>query len=370
MRILIAPNAYKGTLSAVSAAFEIRAGLLDGGAEPADLIVHPITDGGDGFVEAMGLLLGGATERIEVPGPGAEKVNAPILWLSVGKCAMACSDVCGLAGIKSPSPLTFGSYGLGELIRAAVVGGATEILVGLGGSATVDLGVPMGSALGVRFFDSQGREAQPRTASDLSSISSCDVSPARKLLDGVRITALCDVNSPLLGPSGGVMTFSPQKGLSGAHLVAHHEVCSRVAQASDRDCLDASGLPGAGAAGGLGAGLAWFAGAELVMGFRFFASQTGLIERLPDVDLVITGEGRFDATSYSGKAVAGLVELCRPLRLPVWLICGAAAGPIPDGCTLSVLEYGSGESPVFAHDAACVLRRTSHRVAAETGLVL
>ena len=216
------------------------------------------------------------------------------------------------------------TYGVGIAIREAAQLGAKRIFIGLGGSATIDMGLGAASALGVRFFDDNNVPFDIHSAKDIYSINACDPKPAYALLEGVAVVALCDVSVPLLGREGGLAVFSPQKGLKSSRLEEHLKQGKRLSEVFQRDCgFNTAKSAGSGAAGGLAAGLGWFARAKLEMGFKWFSERTGFAEKLSLCDVVVTGEGRFDGTSFKGKATAELLQMARIRAKKAVIICGA-----------------------------------------------
>jgi glycerate kinase len=320
MRILIAPDKFKGTLSGPEAAAAIAAAL-----EGHELTILPVADGGEGTARAIGDSLGGRWIEVEVSGPlGAPVVAGFSLVVDEsggGLAVMEMSQASGLALLDDGEldPWAASTRGTGELLLAARECGVDRILIGIGGSATNDGGAGMAAALGFRFLDADGEEIDeiPERCGE-----AVDVVPDLAL-DLPEITVACDVTNPLLGQNGATRIYGPQKGVTQADFERHEERLSKFADAVvtgfGRDVREE---PGAGAAGGLGFGLMSFCDAELHSGFEVVADALGLAEAVAAADLVITGEGALDAQSLMGKAPAGVAALAREAGVPVVAFCG------------------------------------------------
>jgi glycerate kinase len=326
--VLIAPTAFKGTLGPGA----VAAAMADGvrAAWPAArIITRPLSDGGNGLLEACAGFLEGALEEYRVSGPLGEPVRARLLragHLAVIESAEACG--LHLVPVGRRDVLSSTTRGVGELLEAAVAGGAEEIVLGLGGSGTVDGGTGMARALGWRFEGADGRPIREGGGS-LAALQL--IRPPERRLEA-RVTALCDVENPLLGNEGAARVYGPQKGADARDVEILELGLARLAQVVSAQ-LDRSvaGLPGAGAAGGLGAAAWAFLGAELVNGASWMIERTGLGRLLGEADLVISGEGRFDVQSGMGKVTGRLIEAARAAGVPVLLVCGRLDGPTPPG---------------------------------------
>jgi glycerate kinase len=322
LRVLIAPDKFKGTLTAPQAAAALARGWRR--ARPADELEWlPISDGGDGFGLAMNERLGGRLRRVRTVDAAHRAHTAPWWWVAKTRTALVESaGVIGLAMLPKGRfhPFALDTFGLGGVLRAADRLGAQEILVGIGGSATNDGGFGMARALGWRFRAAGGREITVWT--ELDQLTTIEP-PAEALR--ARLTVAVDVRNPLLGPRGATRVYGPQKGLRPADF-PHAERClGRLARVVREHCgADLARLPGAGAAGGLGFGLRAFAGARLRPGFELFAQRAGLARQVRRADLVITGEGALDDSSVMGKGVGELAALCHARGIP----CVALAGRV------------------------------------------
>ena len=324
MKILVAPDKFKGSLSAIAAAAAITRGLRAIWPD-AEISTAPIADGGEGFAEALCHALGGIWVETRALDPIGREVSTRYGWVEAeGLAIIEMSETSGLWRLTKDerAPLRANSYGTGQLIRHAVERGARKILVGLGGSATTDGGVGMAAALGYEFLTSDGEELalQPGQLIALTRIQS------NEAIDLPEIVAACDVQNPLLGPRGTAHVFSPQKGASETDIVALEGGLSALADcvATDLGC-DFRDTPGAGAAGGLAFGLLSFCGAKVCSGFDLVADTLRLEERVAASDLIITGEGRIDGQTLEGKGPAGVAALARRHGKPVLALAGSFA---------------------------------------------
>ncbi|MEB3221190.1 MAG: glycerate kinase [Candidatus Sericytochromatia bacterium] len=354
MRVLIAPDGYKGSLEAVAAAAAIARGWA--AVRPDDVLdVCPLSDGGEGFLTALGA--GGTWGRALVPGPLGEPVEAPWVRLPDGlTVAVELSAAAGLTQVPPDrrDPLLTTTYGVGALIAAAWAERPFERLVlGLGGSATVDGGAGLLEALGVRLLDAGGR-AVARGGGGLADLAAIALDGCHPVLRSCAITVACDVDHPLLGAAGAAPVFGPQKGADPAR-VRHLELgLTRWAAALEAATGVATGdVPGTGAAGGVLAGLLAVAGATRASGFELVAEAAGLDARLARAELVLTGEGRLDATSFGGKVAGRLASRCQARGLRCLVIAG---GVTPEGEAL-LAAAGGAALPLVAGptslEAAC-----------------
>ena len=326
MRIIVAPDKFKDCLSAPKVAEAIAAGLKL--ADPyAQIDLCPMGDGGEGTVDALVKATNGrfVTQGVTGPIPGTI-VGATMGFLGDGTTAvieMAAASGLHLLRPDQRNPMKTTSYGTGELIKRALEEGAKEIILGIGGSATVDGGLGALQACGAKIFvQREGANAaqeltEPATGQDLVDLESVVPPPEMN----VKVIVACDVDNPLTGPNGAAEIFGPQKGASKEQVHLLDEALGRLAEALDAQ--DAAKLPGAGAAGGLGFAMLAFFGAEMRPGIGLVMQATGLKERLAKADLCITGEGRLDASSLSGKAPVGVARLCREIGIPCIAIAGA-----------------------------------------------
>ena len=313
MKIVVAPQAFKGTASAADAAEAMRRGVLSV-APDSDVSVIPIADGGGGTVDALVTATGGRW----ITSPAADPLGRPIhaRWGVLGDGVTAVIETAAASGLAlladaERDPTVTTTRGTGDLISAALDSGHRRILVGLGDSATNDAGVGMAWALGFRALDEDGRDLPPG-GNALAGLHSIDASGAHPALASASVIALCDVTNPLCGPDGASAVFGPQKGADPAQMALLDAALRRFAQVVGEQLgLDVLEMPGAGASGGLGAGLVAFCGASLRPGFEVVSAAVRLAESLAGADLVLTGEGRLDAQTRSGKGVCGVAALAR-----------------------------------------------------------
>ncbi len=344
MRILIASNAFKGTLTAAQACSAIAAGArkVFPGAGFEEL---PVADGGDGLLEALAPALGGRIVTSRVEGPLGAAVDAR--WLLSGRTAVIeMAEASGLRrlGADELRPLDASTRGVGQLILAAAAAGASEIIVGLGGSASNDGGAGCAAAFGFSLVAGSGRSIVPG-ARGLAELEAIFPGRARERLRGVKVTGLADVKNPLCGRLGSARVFGPQKG-AGAREVRFMEKALLNYAGVVRECLGISvaRLRGGAAAGGLGAGLAAFFGAELDDGSAYVLGRLGFERRLARADLVITGEGCFDSQTFYGKAPGAVIAAARRLGKPVVVACGRSLISRRAG-VLKIIEAGAAASP-------------------------
>lgn len=300
MRVLVAPDCYGDSLSAVEAAAAIATGWTR--SRPGDsFIVAPQSDGGPGFVEVLASRIGGL-RRLRVSGPLDAEVDAQWVYDERSRTAyLECAQACGLALLEGPptpeTAMAAHSRGVGQLIAAALKAGAVRIVVGLGGSACTDGGQGMIHELG-------------------------GLDTARQWLAGIDVIAASDVEYPLLGPWGAARVFAPQKGADAATVAKLEERLEAWAQVLDTVAgRDVSAEPGAGAAGGIGAGLLALGG-RCESGAAIFAELTNFDDDLEDADMIVTGEGHFDEQSLHGKVVGEIAAAARPLGIPVIVLAG------------------------------------------------
>jgi glycerate kinase len=322
-RILIAPDKFKGSLTALAAAEAIARGIA-AACPGAELVSRPIADGGEGTAEAMVAALGGSWIAVPATDPLGRPIEARYAWLANAVAVIDMSEASGLGrlSIAERDPLHASTFGTGEMIADAIRRGARKILVGLGGSATNDGGIGMAEALGYEFFDRIGQrlKAIPANLANLARIQA-PVTPPRAVVVG-----LCDVQNPLAGERGASRTYGPQKGADPRMVQRLDGDLARLADIVARDLrCDFRAMPGAGAAGGLGFGLLSFCGATLRSGFETLAETLQLEKEIAASDFIITGEGRIDAQTLEGKGPAGVAALARKHGKPVIAFAGAVA---------------------------------------------
>lgn len=332
MRVLVAPQELKGTLTAVQAAEAIAKGLSGGKVEvEVEVEVVPIADGGPGTVEAFASAQPGAVKvSAMVEDPLGRRVEAGFA-VSGALAVVEMAAASGLWRLKAEKrdPRRTSTRGTGQLVAAAMERGCTEVWVGLGGSATNDGGAGALETLGARFLDGEGRPLPPGGAA-LEKLERIEVEELEARLRGRRLVVLTDVHAPLLGPAGASAVFGPQKGATREVVGELEHGLERLEEVVRRQFgRNLAGVPGAGAAGGLGYGLMALAGATVRDGFTALAELLGLRERIRRADIVVTAEGRLDAQTAMGKGPASLAELARAEGRPTVIIAGSIAPGAP-----------------------------------------
>jgi glycerate kinase len=317
MRVLVAPDKFKGSLSALEVAGAVAGGLRQFQGIVVDCC--PVADGGEGFAEALAARF----EEVEgIRDALGRPVTARCGWLAdAGTAVIEMSEASGIRRLAAAErdPWQASTFGTGQLILHAASRGASRVLVGLGGSATNDAGAGMAAALGWQFLTSDGEAIEPRPA-NFMAIERIEP-PEEETLPG--IVAACDVRNPLLGPEGSSRVYARQKGADDRMIDYLEMALEHLAElVADQLGVDHRLLPGAGAAGGLGYGLATFCNAEIQRGFALVAEGLRLEERIAASDLVITGEGCIDAQTFYGKAPAEVARLAKKYDKPVAAVCG------------------------------------------------
>jgi glycerate 2-kinase len=361
MRVLVAPDKFKGTLTAEEAAEAIARGWRR--ADPAaEVDVVPMADGGEGTLDALVAALGGRRFKETISGPLGDPVRAEFAVIPSAEGTLGVVEMARASGLAliSPArrdPKRTTTRGTGELILAACRKGVERVLVCIGGSATNDGGAGMAQAVGARLLDSHGRDLRPGGAAllDLATIdmSGLDASVAR-----ATFVVATDVDNPLVGPHGASAVYGPQKGASPEDVALLDSALGHLAAVIHRDLgLDVRNVPGAGAAGGLGAGLVAFLGARLRPGVDVVMEAVGLRERMEKADLVVTGEGTFDEQSLHGKAPAGVLRAAAEFRRPAVVLCGQKRTDAPGTPVLSLadrfgLEASMDRTRVLLEDLA------------------
>ncbi len=342
MKVVVAPNAFKGSLTAVAAADAIARGVRAGGGEA---ITAPVADGGEGTLDALVAACGGTVMGVICRGPMGVPVRAHLGTLldGTGVVEMAQASGLGLVPERERNPMIATSLGTGELIKAALARRAHRVLVGIGGSATVDGGAGIARALGMRLLDAHGKEIALGGGA-LEHLDRIDASRLDARLNGVSIVVASDVQNPLLGENGAAAVFAPQKGATPEQVAALERGLERLAErlAIDLDA-DVADAPCAGAAGGAGAMLIAL-GASVRSGAEVVLEAAALDAKIADAQLVITGEGRIDSTTLSGKAPSAVAAAARDAGVPCLALTGECdlpdAGPFAEVRTLLALYGG------------------------------
>lgn len=364
MRVLVAPAAFKGTMSPATVAAAIAKGIgqasdpgmpaarrqgferFDGSvSNPAsgrtsggcvvEPVLMPLADGGDGTVEAVHLAAGGTIRQARVLAHGCDKLDAS--WLELGDQALVeLASACGIARLPgSLRPMEANTAGLGQVLRHVMDLGFSNISVAVGGSASTDGGAGALKELGAVFLDGKGQVLETLNGATLGLVADCDLSALEVVSQGCTLRVLTDVENPLLGPTGAAAVFAPQKGANKRQVSelesGLHQFSAVLQKKSGRQLCDA---PGAGAAGGTAFGLACGLGASIESGFGWVSKVCGLKDKLAACSLVITGEGRLDSQSVNGKVIGELVKVCEAAGKPLWVV----AGCVEDGLTVRGIE--------------------------------
>ncbi len=329
MKIVIAPDSFKETLSAFEVASTIESSFQNVFPE-AEIIKIPIADGGEGTVEAMVTATNGSFMFSEVEGPMGEVSRAKWGMLGNSKTAVIeIAEACGLHLVSADkrNPMAASSFGVGQLVIAALDKGAKKIIIGLGGSATNDGGYGFLRAIGVQFLDSEGNELNGHFET-LSLLSDIDLSHIDSRIKQTSIEIACDVDNPLLGDQGATRVFAAQKGASHKMIVELESIMTHyygiISSQLNSQLLDQSGF---GAAGGLGFGIKAFLNSELKSGINIVLEMLNFNQYLMDADLVITGEGRIDSQSERGKAPIGVINYANQFNCRVFVIAGSVDDP-------------------------------------------
>ncbi|SET16828.1 glycerate kinase [Natronincola peptidivorans] len=341
MKVVIASDSFKGSCSSLEVAEAIERGIrkID---QDAEIVKIPVADGGEGTVDTLVIGTGGKYEEVEVVGPLGKKIKTKygILEGNIAVIEMAAASGLPLLKEEERNPMVTTTYGTGEMIKAAMEKGCRKIFIGIGGSATNDGGVGMAQALGVSFKDQEGKEIG-YGGENLINIYDIDLSNINSSLGETDIVIMSDVSNPLCGPNGAAHVYGPQKGatpeivkLLDANLGYYAKV---IKEKIGKDILD---IPGAGAAGGLGAGLMAFCNASLCSGIEKILDLTNIEGHLADADLVITGEGQIDSQTVYGKVPVGVAKRAVKYDIPVIAIVGSV---------------GEGASDVYAYGVDAIM---------------
>ncbi len=325
MRVVVAPDKFKGSLTALEAADAMARGLAR--VDPCARIDRvPMADGGEGTVAALVAATGGSYRTVTVTGPLGEPVDASFGLLGDGCTAaleMASASGLWLVPPDLRDPMRATTRGTGQLLLAALEAGARRVIVGIGGSATNDGGAGLGQALGFRLLDTQGRELGPG-GGELDRLARIERTDQAAVLGSAAIAVACDVTNPLCGPQGASAVYGPQKGATPEMVEQLDRNLAHFADIVERDLdTDIRDIPGSGAAGGLGGGLVAFAGGQLEGGVNLVIEAVHLRDRLLTADLCLTGEGALDGQSAFGKTAVGVARLALALGCPTLAIAGS-----------------------------------------------
>ncbi|MFB8387252.1 glycerate kinase [Microbacterium sp. NPDC055910] len=342
LNVVVATDSFKGTFDARAAADSIARGWRSVRPDDAVLLV-PQADGGEGTLDALAASMPAArwVETGAVTGPDGSPARGRYLLLADGTACVELALTSGLPLMRALDPVGATTRGVGEVIAQVLADGARSVLLGLGGSASTDGGAGALAALGLRLLDERGRPVVDG-AGGLLAVRSIDrthlIAPPP---GGIRL--LCDVTAPLLGPRGAAATFGPQKGATQDQIAGLERALLRLADAAGASDA-ARSLPGAGAAGGTAFGFTEFWGATIEPGAATISRLTGLDDALTDADVVVTGEGRFDATSLTGKVVGAVLASAGRKDVRAIVVAGSVRSVAPGATTLSLCELAGGET--------------------------
>ena len=345
-KCVVVSDSFKGTVSSREIC-EIAQRVIPRHFPACEVVCIPVADGGEGtvdcFIQAMG------AQRVEVTVTNALGEKSAAAYARIGELAIiemaAAAGLPQVGALRCPGTAT--TYGVGELIAHAVDSGCRKILLGLGGSATNDGGCGCAAALGVRFYDADGQSFVP-VGDTLGRIARIDTAEAEALLRSVEITVMCDVTNPLYGPTGAAYVFAPQKGADAEKVKSLDAGLRHFGDViRSQYGLDVSAMPGAGAAGGMGAGCVALLGGMIQSGIDAVLDVTGFDRQLEGADLVITGEGRIDSQSADGKVVSGVARRTRAKGIPLIAIAGGIADS-------AGAVYDIGVSAMFSTDRAAL----------------
>lgn len=320
-KIILAPDSFKGTMTSMEVCGELAA-AIHGIYPEAEVISLPVADGGEGSVDAFLASVGGEKVPVECTGPNGQRIAAGYGLLPDGTAVVEMAAAAGFSLADPRNPERTTTFGVGELLCHAVGRGAKRIVMCLGGSATNDGGCGAAAACGVRFYDARGAVFTP-VGGTLKDIARIDGTELDRTLAALPIITMCDIDNPLCGKAGAAAVFGPQKGADEAMVHRLDAGLAHLADVLERDCGAAvRDLPGAGAAGGMGAGMAAFFQSRLQMGIETVLDTVGFEEKLSGADIVFTGEGRLDGQSRRGKVVAGVARRTEAGGVPVIAIVG------------------------------------------------
>jgi glycerate 2-kinase len=361
MRVVVAPDSFKGSLGAREAATALAEGWRD--ARPGDeLVCLPLADGGEGTLQVLAAADAAARwHPVQVTGPDGRMVASSWLELQDATACIELALASGLPLMAAPDPLGAQTTGTGELIVSAVEAGAGRIVIALGGSASTEGGTGALTALGARFLDGAGRQLPPGGGA-LNGLAGADLTGLRPPPPG-GVTCLTDVRAPLLGPGGAAAVFGPQKGADTAQIAILEAGLARLALVLGGD----PGASGAGAAGGTGYGFAVAWGAGITPGAAELCRLAGLDEQLRRADLVLTGEGRYDATSADGKITGAVLTAAQRAGVRAGLVAGSIAADPPRGVAAVALDRLAGGTGAAMSSPRRWLRAAGRELAADLG---
>ena len=325
MKFVLAPDKFKGSLTGIEFCDVVEEGILTV-LPQAEILKVPLADGGDGTIDILDYHLHGERIEVTVNDPLFRPINASYLFIASSQTAFI--EMAEASGMKLLSPddqncFYTSTYGTGELILDAVNKGAKNIILGIGGSATNDCGIGMASALGFKFLDGEVNELIP-IGKNMSEIEKIDSTHALKNLSQIKFKVACDVTNPLYGKNGAAHIFATQKGANTDEILLLDQGLKNMAYLfKDKFDIDIQSIKGAGAAGGLGAGASVFLNAELISGIDLIKDLIGFDDKIRNADWIITGEGKLDSQTLSGKTIQGVLSTSKKYNIPVAAFCGS-----------------------------------------------
>lgn len=341
MKYILAPDSFKGSLTAKQAAAAMRAGILEVD-QAAEVIALPIADGGEGTIEVLSSVMPGEMVSLNVPGPYGESVNAKYFLSEEHVAYIELAEASGLTLVEENerNPMVASTYGTGLLIKDALLRGVKALYLTLGGSATNDGGAGIAKALGIQYLNQAGEEVAP-TPMGLKEISKIDIAKQIAELQQVKIHIVCDVNNPLIGKNGASYVYGPQKGATPKMIEELDEILASygalLEQETGKDLIE---IPGAGAAGGAAMPLLAFADADMLSGIDMVLTAVGFDAALLGADYVFTGEGKIDAQTAYGKAISGIHNRAQKHDVPVLVFTGKLALEEKKGEGIAYYEIG------------------------------
>ena len=348
-KAILMPDSFKGTMSSSEICAIMRERILEHFPECAVSSI-PVADGGEGTVDCFLEAMGGQRVSVRVKGPFMEDIDS-FYGIVQTSCKTAVIEMAAAASLPMvlgrEDPRVTTTYGVGQLIRHAIENGCKKLIVGLGGSCTNDMGAGAAAGAGAKFYDKDGNEFVP-TGATLDRIADVDLTALKSLLEGVEVVAMCDIDNPLYGPTGAAYVFAPQKGADAETVkLLDANLAAAADTVKSRLGVDVANIPGAGAAGGMGAGMVAFFGARLMPGIDTVLDTVSFDSIAADADFIFTGEGKIDSQSLRGKVVIGIAGRAKKLNTPVI----AVVGDIGDNMEPA---YEMGVSAIFSTNRVAV----------------
>ncbi|MBQ8228327.1 MAG: glycerate kinase [Clostridia bacterium] len=340
-KAVIVPDSFKGTVSSerICEIFEEKINKIH---PTCEVVKIPVADGGEGSVNCFLNALGGEKIFVKVSAPYGEKTEAFYAVINGDTAVIEMAVCAGLPLVEGrKNPLLTTTYGVGELMLDAAKRGCQKIIMCLGGSCTNDMGAGMAAAVGIKFYNTEGQSFVP-VGGTLKDIVKIDVTERNKLFNEIEITAMCDIENPLFGTNGAAYVFAPQKGADKISVKVLDDGLRHASEIIKKDLgIDVADLPGAGAAGGMGAGMVAFFGAKLQPGIETVLDTINFDQKVDGADVVFTGEGKLDSQSLMGKVVSGVAKRTRKKAIPVIAVVGGYEAELTE-------IYNMGVTAVFA----------------------